>query len=104
MKVKKVVVSTVDTRKFVDSLLYLGGLGGKLTENCVAIKGMFLRAEVEVSADAIVEQTPEMRLAAGLEYEAVEEAPVETKVEEPKKARGRKPKADKEEQESTPEE
>lgn len=72
MAVKKIIVSTVDTRKFVEYMLYLGSVGGKITKKCKALKGMFMRAEVEVPADTIIKQTPEMKVAAGPEYEDTE--------------------------------
>jgi hypothetical protein len=98
MAVKKVVISTIDTRKFVQYLLYLGSLGGNLTKKCTAIKGLFLRAEVEVPADAIIKQTPEMKVAAGPEYEIKEElledvqekTEVKSSEEDKTKQRGRK--------------
>lgn len=66
MEKKKVTVSTVSTRKFVESLLYLGSVGGELTDQCVTIKGMFLRAEVLVDVDTPIKETQEMKVAPGL--------------------------------------
>lgn len=65
---KKVVVVTVDARKFVEDILKLGALGGQLTEDCVAIKGMFLRAEVMVPKSAVVETNE--RVSVSAEYVA----------------------------------
>lgn len=72
MAVKKIIVSTVDTRKFVEYMLYLGSVGGKITKKCKALKGLMLRAEVEVPSDTIIKQTPEMKVAAGAEYKDTE--------------------------------
>lgn len=70
MEKKKVTVSTVSTRKFVESLLYLGSVGGELTDQCVTIKGMFLRAEVLVDVDTPIKETQEMKVAPGLPVKA----------------------------------
>lgn len=66
MEKKKVTISTVSARKFVENLLYLGSIGGELTDQCVTIKGMFLRAEVMVDVDTPIKETPEMKVAPGL--------------------------------------
>lgn len=66
MEKKKVTVSTVSTRKFVENLLYLGSVGGELTDQCVTIKGMFLRAEVMVDVDTPIKETQEMKVSPGL--------------------------------------
>lgn len=70
MEKKKVTVSTVSTRKFVENLLYLGSVGGELTDQCVTIKGMFLRAEVLVDVDTPIKETQEMKVAPGLPVKA----------------------------------
>lgn len=62
---KKVTVVTIDTRKFVQDVLALGAVGGELTEGCVAVKGMFLRAEVMVPKGAIVETSDRVSVSAG---------------------------------------
>lgn len=88
LKVKKVVVNTVNTRKFVENLVYLGSIGGVFDDSCKAFKGMFLRAEVTVPETTIVEETPEMRVAAGAPKEPAQAVKrVETTVakEEPTK-------------------
>ena len=88
MKMKKVVINTVDTRKFVEGLIYLGSIGGKFDTSCSAFKGMFLRAEVLVPETTIVEETPERKVAAGAPKESVQSVKrVETTVakEEPTK-------------------
>lgn len=69
MEKKKVTVSTVSTRKFVESLLYLGSVGGEVTDQCVTIKGMFLRAEVLVDVDTPIKETQEMKVSPGMPVE-----------------------------------
>ena len=61
---KKVTVVTVDTRKFVEDILKLGAVGGVIDNKCVAIKGMFLRAEVMVPEDAVVETNERVSVSA----------------------------------------
>lgn len=81
MEMKKVTVSTVSTRKFVENLVYLGSLGGVIDDNCVTVKGpMFLRADVMLPVDVPVNETQEMKVAPGLPI-AVEQ---EEKQEQPK--------------------
>lgn len=82
MRVKKVLVNTISTRDFVDSLLYLGSIGGVLTDKCAAYKGMFLRAEVEVDETTPIKESPILKVLAGeaTKREIVEsEAPVAKK-------------------------
>lgn len=82
MEMKKVTVSTVSTRKFVENLVYLGSLGGVIDDNCVTVKGpMFLRADVMLPVDVPVNETQEMKVAPGLPI-AVEQE--EEKQEQPK--------------------
>lgn len=79
MEMKKVTVSTVSTRKFVENLVYLGSLGGVIDDNCVTVKGpMFLRADVMLPVDVPVNETQEMKVAPGLPIT------VEQKQEQPK--------------------
>ena len=61
---KKVTVVTIDTRKFVQDVLALGAVGGELTEDCVAVKGMFLRAEVIIPKGAVVETSDRVSVSA----------------------------------------
>lgn len=61
---KKVTVVTVDTRKFVEDILKLGSVGGKITDDCVAYKGMLLRAEVVVPVSAVVETNERVKVSA----------------------------------------
>lgn len=68
---KKVSVCTIDTRKFIEDLLALGKVGGVLTDECIATKGMFLRAEVLVPVDAPVELSERVALSAESVAEAV---------------------------------
>lgn len=75
---KKVSVITIDTRKFVEDILELGKQGGVLTENCMATKGLFLRAEVEVPDNAIVTLSERVAISA----ESIAEATL--KKDEPK--------------------
>ena len=75
-ELKKVVVCTTDTRKFVDSLLYLGSIGGRLTDKCVAMKGVLIRAEVEVPVEVPVEETPVLKVSVQPTREEAKEEPV----------------------------
>lgn len=82
MEMKKVTVSTVSTRKFVENLVYLGSLGGVIDDNCVTVKGpMFLRADVMLPVDVPVNETQEMKVAPGLPITVEQE---EQKQEQPK--------------------
>lgn len=78
---KKVLVSTIDTRKFVDALIHLGSVGGEFNNSCTAFKGMFLRAEVLVPETAVIEETPEMRVMQGLPKEVKKRVETEVKSE-----------------------
>lgn len=89
---KKVSVTSVDTRKFVEGILYLGSLGGKITKNCVAIKGMMIRAEVELPWDVPVEESQTIRVSKQAKVEKLE-AQVEVKEEIKQEANKPKPKA-----------
>lgn len=79
MEMKKVTVSTVSTRKFVEGLLYLGSLGGELTEQCVTVKGMFLRAEVMLPVDTPVKENQEIKVSPGLPVVKKEDQSTEDK-------------------------
>lgn len=68
---KKVSVVTVDARKFIEDILDLGSKGGKIDESCVAYKGMFLRAEVMLPSNAIVELNERVSVSAEYVAEAV---------------------------------
>lgn len=84
MEMKKVTVSTVSTRKFVENLVYLGSLGGVIDDNCVTVKGpMFLRADVMLPVDVPVNETQEMKVAPGLPI-TVDAKQEEQKKEQPK--------------------
>lgn len=84
MEMKKVTVSTVSTRKFVENLVYLGSLGGVIDDNCVTVKGpMFLRADVMLPVDVPVDETQEMKVAPGLPIK-VDAKQEEQKQEQPK--------------------
>lgn len=61
---KKVNVTTVDTRRFVQDLLALGAIGGVMDESCIAYKGILLRAEVLVPDDAVVETSERVKISA----------------------------------------
>lgn len=87
MEVKKVVVSTVSVRKFVENLIYLGSIGATFDDKCIAVKGLLLRAEVFVPVDEVVEETVEMKVAAGL--------PIKPEKTEESKQQGKKPAAKK---------
>ena len=102
-EVKKVAVATLDTRKFVEALLYLGSIGGKITNKCVAMKGLMLRAEVEVDADTPVNTDSVIRLSAGVPYVKESSAVEEKKEDKPAVKRGRKPAEKKEDSPSTSE-
>ena len=54
---------SVNTRKFVEDLLYLGSIGGFLDKTCPAIKGLMMRAEVLVPEDVAVELSPSIKLS-----------------------------------------
>lgn len=54
---------SVNTRKFVEDLLYLGSIGGYLDKTCPAIKGLMMRAEVLVPEDVAVELSPSIKLS-----------------------------------------
>lgn len=98
MEKKKVTVSTVSTRKFVESLLYLGSVGGELTDQCVTIKGMFLRAEVLVDVDTPIKETQELKVAPGMPVASRLPVAPEKPTEAPKaKKTARKTSAKKEE-------
>ena len=56
---KIVSVKTINIRKAAEALLYLGSIGGKITDKCVAVKNMFLSIEVEVPWDVPVEKVVE---------------------------------------------
>jgi hypothetical protein len=90
MEYKKVSVASIDTRKVVEALLYLGSIGGELTKNCVAIKGLMLRADVELPWDVPVEESMIIKVSKGAKIVREEETP-KKEVEAPKKP-GRKPK------------
>ena len=63
MDYKKVVVNSVDMRKFAEALVYLGSIGAEVTKNCLAVKGLMLRAEVELPWDVPVNETQNIRVS-----------------------------------------
>lgn len=98
MEMKKVTVSTVSTRKFVEGLLYLGSIGGELTDECVTIKGMFLRAEVMLPVDTPVNETQELKVSPGLPVKKDQDKAVEENQVSPKAKKTARKTAKKEEQ------
>lgn len=98
MEFKKVIVSTISTRKFVEGLLYLGSIGGQLEDNCTVIKGLYLRAEVMLPADTPVDETPEIKVAAGVPVKK-EEKPVAKKTTARKTTNKKKEDAEKQTEE-----
>jgi len=62
MQFKKVVVASVDLRTFCEGVAYLGSIGGQITDKCMAIKGLILRAEVEVPWDTPVNESPTIQV------------------------------------------
>lgn len=59
---KKVIITTADTRKFITDILELGKQGGKLTDECKAYKGVFYIAEVLVPSNVVVNTNERVRL------------------------------------------
>lgn len=59
---KKVIITTADTRKFISDILELGKQGGKLTDECKAYKGVFYIAEVLVPSNVVVNTNERVRL------------------------------------------
>lgn len=83
---KKVFVATVDARKFVEDLLKLGASGAVITDECIAYKGMFLRAEVFVEDNVVVETNERVKVSADYVAKKVEEMQaVATEKKEPEK-------------------
>lgn len=80
---KKVVVTTLDTRKFVEAMLYLGSIGGVLTRECVAVKGMMLRAEVEVPEATPVKESQIIRVSVKSVTQRVSDKVVEAPAKKP---------------------
>ena len=78
----QVEVATTDTRQFVDTLLRLGKIGGALTKECPAFKGVVLRARV-ILLDEDVPKIPQSAI--------IRVIPKEGSPQKPKATRGRKP-------------
>ena len=81
MEFKKVVVNSVDMRKFAEALVYLGSIGAEVTKNCVAVKGLMLRAEVELPWDVPVNETENVRVS--MKDKIVRDVPQEQEVKKP---------------------
>lgn len=59
---KKVIITTVDTRKFIQDVLELGKQGGVLTDECRAYKGIVYIAEVMVPENVVVNTSERVKL------------------------------------------
>lgn len=70
---KKVIITTADTRKFITDILELGKQGGKLTDECKAYKGVFYIAEVLVPSNVVVNTNERVRLDPNYIAEKTEE-------------------------------
>lgn len=70
---KKVIITTADTRKFISDILELGKQGGKLTDECKAYKGMLYIAEVLVPSNVVVNTNERVRLDPNYIAEKTEE-------------------------------
>ena len=70
---KKVIITTADTRKFISDILELGKQGGKLTDECKAYKGVFYIAEVLVPSNVVVNTNERVRLDPNYIAEKTEE-------------------------------
>lgn len=62
MNYKKVAVFSVDMRKFVQALLELGSVGGVITDECVAVKGIMPRAEVLVPEGQAIKESENIQV------------------------------------------
>lgn len=61
---KKVVINSVDMRKFVESVLAVGAVGGVMDSTCVSRKGLMLVAEVIVPDEAVVPVSQNVKITA----------------------------------------
>lgn len=59
---KRVEVATTDSRQFVKELLALGAAGATLPDDAGVFKGIMLRTAVDVPVDAIVKESPVVRV------------------------------------------
>ena len=62
METKGVEVASTNYREFVKALLALGKLGATLPDDEGVYKGIMLRTSVDVPLDAIVEESPVVRV------------------------------------------
>ena len=91
MSTKRVEVATTDSRQFVKELLELGAAGATLPDDVGVFKGIMLRTAVDVPVDAIVKESPVVRVqkhsVAPVEVKkpAAKKQPVLKKAQEPVK-------------------
>lgn len=85
---KKVILSTINTRVFVQELIALAKQGAELTDKCVTFKTPTLTAELMIDDSVVVKQSPYVRVVP---VDRKEDS-VDAVVAKPKKATKRKAK------------